>query len=572
MDVEKKYFKRLDIVRNLSCILILFYHLNILKGGFLAVCTFFVLSGYLIYISVFKNEKFSLKSYYINRFKKLYIPLIVITFITVILYKIGSNINWMNLKKETFSVVFGYNNFWQLGASFDYFTKNINSPFIHLWYISILIQLELIFPILFKIIKKVEEKIKKDIFIIFIIFLIIITTAIFIFLGSKENIMYAYYNTLARSFSFLFGVLLAIILNKYDFNVLRKFEKHSTSLFIIYSIALIVLCSFIPNEPIYYMIYMILATIISTLLIKNSICENTKTRKMDKHIKAFAKITYEVYLVQYPIIFFMQSLRINEILKAIFIILLTFVTSFLIHLIIYFPIYSKVIRRIRIALLSLIIIIGSIILIIEPDHSDEMEELKNKLNENIELVEEKNNKNNDAIVVEIDSTIDENKISEEVKNLPVVGIGDSVLLAAIDELYATFPNGNFDGKVSRSIRSSRELLTEMKENGELGNILILSLANNGDYSNSLNDELMEILGDRKIYWVNAVGADDPEFNERFKQYAENHSNICIVDWEKAAENHPEYFYADGIHPKGDGIDAYVNTIYEAIYNDMLKNI
>ena len=63
---EKKeiYFRRLDIVRILSCILVLFYHLNILKGGFLAVCTFFALSGYLTCISALKNENFSIKLYY----------------------------------------------------------------------------------------------------------------------------------------------------------------------------------------------------------------------------------------------------------------------------------------------------------------------------------------------------------------------------------------------------------------------------------------------------------------------------------------------------------------------------
>lgn len=41
---EKEYYKRLDYLRIISCIMVLLYHLNILKGGFLAVCTFFALS------------------------------------------------------------------------------------------------------------------------------------------------------------------------------------------------------------------------------------------------------------------------------------------------------------------------------------------------------------------------------------------------------------------------------------------------------------------------------------------------------------------------------------------------
>lgn len=43
----KKYFKDLNIIRLIACIAVLLYHLNILKGGYLAVCTFFVLTGYL---------------------------------------------------------------------------------------------------------------------------------------------------------------------------------------------------------------------------------------------------------------------------------------------------------------------------------------------------------------------------------------------------------------------------------------------------------------------------------------------------------------------------------------------
>ena len=44
---KKEYYKNLNIIRVIACIAVLFYHLGILKGGYLAVCTFFVLSGYL---------------------------------------------------------------------------------------------------------------------------------------------------------------------------------------------------------------------------------------------------------------------------------------------------------------------------------------------------------------------------------------------------------------------------------------------------------------------------------------------------------------------------------------------
>ena len=205
-----------------------------------------------------------------------------------------------------------------------------------------------------------------------------------------------------------------------------------------------------------------------------------------------------------------------------------------------------------------------------------MKELENILSENLNIIEEKNNEYINPDQKELENNTLENTENEEinieelVKQLPVVGVGDSVLLGAINELYNVFPNGYFDGKVSRSIRDGEKVLSDLKDNEKLGDILILALANNSDYFEWRINELMDIIGDRQVYWVDAVLADDPQFNEKFKIYASNHSNIHIVEWEEKSKNHPEYFYADGIHVKGDGIAAYANTIYEAIYNDYVE--
>ncbi len=121
MKKEKEYYLGLDIIRILSCALVLLYHLNIVKGGFLAVCTFFAMTGYLGCVSALKQEKFSIGKYYLNRIKKIYLPLIVVVALTIICVKFTPSINWINLKPETTSVIFGYNNFWQLSNLNLYF-------------------------------------------------------------------------------------------------------------------------------------------------------------------------------------------------------------------------------------------------------------------------------------------------------------------------------------------------------------------------------------------------------------------------------------------------------------------
>ena len=214
----------------------------------------------------------------------------------------------------------------------------------------------------------------------------------------------------------------------------------------------------------------------------------------------------------------------------------------------------------------------------EKDNTAEMKELENKLNENLKVIEERNNNYANAVnnskeewaVTFKNLKSGEEQIEVVVRNLPVVGVGDSVLLGAIDGLYEVFPNGYFDGKVSRAIPGGESVLIDLKNKGLLSDVLILALANNGDFIERRIDELMEIVENRQVYWVEAVNADDLQFNEKFREYVQKYPNVHIVPWVEKSENHPEYFYADGIHVKGDGVKAYADAIYETIYNHYVE--
>ena len=591
MKEKKLYYRRLDVIRNISCIMILLYHLNILKGGFLVVCTFFALSGYLTCISALKRENFSIKKYYINRLKALYLPLIIVVSLTVIVFKLLPNITWLNIKKETFSVIFGYNNFWQLRANLDYFTKNVNSPFIHLWYISILMQFELVFPLIFLLFKKAKEKMMGNISILITLILTIISTTYFIYMSFTKDIMAVYYNTFARAFSILFGVLVALFHHEYGIKFQKKLKLNNSFIFLIYNILFIILSIFVSAKSKFFGIFMLITTIISIRMIKYATIQIKEPYRFEALNRILAKVSYEVYLVQYPIIFFMQSLPINIFIKTILNIVLTFITACIINLIIKFKPKKNLSQLIKIFLLGIIIVIGIVLVIKEKDHTDEMRELEEVLNQNVNLTEQKNeqflNASNDEKAVNSQNEQSKNEktnkeqtnsvsndkkeqTAEIVGRLPVVGIGDSVLLGAIDELYKKFPNGYFDGKVSRTITDGEKILLDLENKGKLGDVVILALANNGDYSNKKNAKLMEIIGNRQVYWVNAVGADDPNFNSKFKDFAKDYSNIHIVEWDVVSKGHKEYFYADGIHTKGEGLKKYAETIYQAVYNEYLN--
>ena len=114
----------------------------------------------------------------------------------------------------------------------DYFTRNINSPFIHLWYISILLQFDLVFPLIFTLLKRVENKVKNNISTIIVAFFTIFTSILFYYMSNTQDFMMAYYNSFARSFSILFGILLALVHYKYNIKFSRIFKEYNIVIFI----------------------------------------------------------------------------------------------------------------------------------------------------------------------------------------------------------------------------------------------------------------------------------------------------------------------------------------------------
>lgn len=576
MEHIKKYYKNIDIIRLLACIAILLYHLNILKGGYLAVCTFFVLSGYLSCISAFKKEKFNILEYYYNRIKKIYIPLIIVVFMSVSIVSI-LNISWLNLKPETTSVLLGYNNFWQLNANMDYFARHVSSPFMHLWYISILLQYDLIFPIIFKILRKVGDKISKIIPCIITIVYSVIMALFFYKSNLTQNMMITYYNTFTRIFSLLFGLSLGFIHSYYGELIPKKLKQEKISQAIFYIYLSIMICFFIlvDAKSSYYAYSMILVTILTCRLIDYGTLQSKKISIVDKVIKLLASISYEIYLFQYPIIFIFQYINVNNIFYLPLVILVIIILSYLLH----FAINNKKLKFLKLIVMIIFIIIalhGCYKYIISEDHSKEMNELKEQLEQNEKLIEQNKEKYASQLQKENDEWIktlesldnNQNNLKEIVSNLPITGIGDSVMLGAIQNLNTQFPNGYIDAKVSRTAWKAGTILNELKEKNMLGNPIIINLGANGDCSTACKQEIMKNCGNRKVYWLNTTNNQDT--NIRLKNFASSYANLHIIDWYTISLGHSEYFYADGIHLTGIGRKVYTEVIFNAIYQDYLK--
>lgn len=573
--MSSKYYKGLDVMRALSCIAVLLYHIGLLKGGYLAVCIFFVLSGYLSVMSGFKKDEFSFKKYYLSRLKKVYLPLFIVVFITVFCF---ANSDWINLKQETTSIIFGYNNYWQLNANLDYFVKLAASPFTHLWYISILIQFEIVFPILFLGLRRLGQKISKVTPCILLLILSIISYLLFKNNVSNDNLMVAYYDTFCRLFSVSLGILLGFIHAYYGSFVLKN-KNIRDILFWIYISIVLIMCLFVDSKSKLLCQSMLATSLISMRLIGYGRVFNHKNDKFDRIISMISKLSYEIYLVQYPVIFFFQSINISSLIKIPLIIIITFIISYILN----FALKYRKNRIVKIVILIPIILLslfGLYKYISSKDYAKEMKKLEEDLNKNRKVIaerqkkykaqEEKEKSEWENMLNDINNS--EKEIESVVKNLKIVGVGDSIMELTVNNLYDQFPNGYFDAKVNRTEKQSIYVISDLKKKGILGDIVLLNVGTNGNCPVSCKENLIEAIGDRKIFWVNATNPDYDTFNPTLKEVAEKHDNIHIIDWISVANAHPEYLIKDKVHPSVTGCKVFAETIYNAIYREYLEEI
>lgn len=576
---RQKYYKNLDLLRLLSCIAILLYHLNILKGGYLAVCTFFVLTSYLSCLSEFKKDKFSIKDYYLKRIVKLYIPLIIVVFSSLAVISLFPNISWFNLKPETTSVLLGYNNFWQLNANLDYFARHINSPFIHLWYIAILLQFDLVFPLIFVPLRKLGDKVSKSIPCIITALATIISTIYFYKMSLTQNMMVTYYDTFTRLFSLLFGLTLAFFHNYYKSLLPNKFKEspYKNIIFTFYLILLSILFVLIDSKSPYFALSMVITTILTCRIIDYATTTSTNSLNLvEKVVKSLSDISYEIYLTQYPIIFLFQYIKLQPLYKLAAIILVTIITSYIIHFALKKTKRFKVFKYLLLTSVLIVSIYGAYQYYLAKDHTLEMKKLKEQLAQNEQMIKESKEKYATQLKQEQEDWTKqlenleecESKLNEVVSNLPIVGVGDSVMLGAISNLQSQFPNGYFDAKVSRTAWKVAPILKDLTEKNMLGNPIVLNLGANGDCSKSCKAEIMQIADKRQVFWLNTTNNETA--NNNLYNISKEYSNLHLIDWSSISSGHSEYFYADGIHLTPTGRVAYTKAIYDAIYQEYLN--
>ena len=325
---------------------------------------------------------------------------------------------------------------------------------------------------------------------------------------------------------------------------------------------------------------MILVTLISCRMIEYGIVDDKNELSIfDKCIKWLSSISYEIYLVQYPVIFLLQYVNMDWYLKITIVIVSTVVISLLLNFVTKFKEQkNKILRYVLGSIVLIVSLYGCFKYIVAEDHTEEMKALEDQLAQNKEMIQNKQEEYKQKLEQEqteyLESLDNLENLEEELKdvvtNLSIVGVGDSVMLGAVTNLYEQFPNGYFDAQISRTAYVAHGILTDLKNNGLLGNPIVFNLGANGDCSLECKKQIIELCEDRDIFWLTVTNDRDVNVNGELKQLSDMYDNVYIIDWEEISKGHYEYFIADGIHLTPKGREVYTNVLYDFIYNMYLE--
>ena len=603
MNEVKKRSIGIDIIKAISLISVIIYHLYEYKGTYIGVVLFFVISGYLITEVLYERDDSYFK-FIKRRYTKIFPPLIVVLTISCLAFYYFYGFLSMKLVFNSLSSLFGLSNIYQIFSGMSYFERSGDLfPLLHTWSLSIEIQFYVIFPFFIYLFKKLKMNIK---FIAIIIIILSLISGGIMFYKEYMNydISAIYYGTDTRIFSVLMGSAFYFLFK--DKNLKPKISNFLSYIFLVIIVLIVLSVNYLSKMNYYGFLYLI--SILGGFITVTSL----KTGFLDFKnpiAKPFSKLgehSYVYYLWQYPIMIYSleyfkwSAINYNYtvVLQIIILIVLSEITyKFLIKS-----------RQGSIILRRIFLVIYIAILVFLPISTESnSEEVQNRANEidnnlvtndlnntahntkkgydplridNVDYIaekivekialfkEEQNNKIEKPVEEVVEKEGDKDKVDNSIEAEDYTFIGDSVMKMGEPYIKEIFKDANIDAKVSRQFTDLPKVLESLKANKKLKNIVIIHLGTNGVINKESFESSMKLLEGKTVYLMNTVVPKpwEKSVNESLEEWSEGYDNITIIDWYKYAKGEKQLFYKDATHPKPEGAKIYAEFILENVKN------
>ena len=621
----KKEYYLLTGLRALGFVGVSLFHRfsHIFPGGYLAVIIFLVLSGFLTMKGADNKKSIDFKkslSIFLNKYIKILGPVLLIMAIVMGFSLAFAREVFDDSIKSVIPVALNFENIQKILINEDYFNQLGNfNIFNHLWYVSMYMQFVAIFMVIDGFSKKFNDNAK-----IIIHLLITILSFIFLIKFGKDNadITRVYNGIDTRISAFSLGVFLYLI-NK---NYLSKI-RFSQDFLKIAAIVLGFLCVlpffFVDGKAIssykfIFIGYTLVAGFLTLTLFnyERLFYRQRKNTFFSRLVSYIGDRSYYLYLWQYIVqifsVYFLHG--VNNFLAAIIEIFAIFILAEITY-----AIFKAKKLNLILIMVSILALAGLRITSAKIGNAKEKEiaELRKEITANEEEIKKRNEeakKNKEKqekekettsesesetethdepidqdATSEVDTkTIDELDQAEDadfeekayddfeftegelayLSKVSITSVGDSVIINADSYIRKYIPNFFLDGKVGRDMVSGPEVLSAIKANSGLADIVVIALGSNGSANPTDMDKIMEIADGRDVYFVNTSHTQSyMDFvNSSIKDYCDSHDKAYMVDWRDYIKDRADYLAADRTHPNIPGSDAYAKLIMRKILN------
>ena len=161
------------------------------------------------------------------------------------------------------------------------------------------------------------------------------------------------------------------------------------------------------------------------------------------------------------------------------------------------------------------------------------------------------------------------ELYRDASQMNVTGIGDSVMLAALPQLYEQFPNGSVDAVFGRTLFEGRPRVYQMEADDAFGDAIVYSLITNSYVEESDIEDIIDHSCGRPTFWITTYGVAN-DSNAKMRRVAARRDDAYIIEWEDLAMKHREWILGDGLHPNETGSRAYAKLICDTITKELLK--
>lgn len=600
-------------MRALAIIAIIFYHLmpHVLPGGYLAVNIFFVLTGFFITASVIEEYgqkgKLAYKRYLARRFQRLFLPLLGMLLSVTAYITLFQRDLLLNLRPWLLSSLGMVNNWWQISVGGSYFEQfYVQSPFMHLWFLSVISQFYVIWPLIVLLLLALYKD-KRIILYTAVGLSLFSALAMAMLYVPGEDASRVYYGTDTRLFSFMIGSALSVVwpLERLNEPVSKRTKRRLTLAgFFSYAVLGVMFSRMLDSQTLTYRGGMYLNSVIIGVGVVLTAHPATSLSKMMrfKPIQWLGRRSFLLYLWYYPVISLYQAKVVDTSVDPGQHILIQLAIMLSLSEIGY-QIFEKkrwkmtsvqfwrpadTIARIKASgsegstrhfsgnlapFVGFCLLLTALTGFVQARSGENasVQELREQIAASQSKMEAMNR--DDSTRSRAINNIEglERETVLFAHGADITFIGDSVLLSVADQLVTIFGRAVVEGAVSRQLYQTTEVIADLEKREQLHDTVVVFLGSNGTFTQTQMETFITEIGtSRNLFFLttNVPRIWKDSVNEQLALAESNHSNVHILDWNAFSSGHDEWLLEDQVHPNPIGAQQLALFVAEEIYQEL----